>query len=152
LRLSVSLSLCLYFLERLTACESRVQVMPPFDDLLAASPAQVDDPAVTFARKVQESLVEVFDLDAMAEYLLGGRYESCKRAGVQRAFGDAAAALALAGAFGFVGQPAERPARLVNSTHQPFDFGQQCVRFFEGEKFHRVSIRKGTERHGKSFD
>src|SRR5262249_38734227 len=62
--------------------------------------------------------------------------------GVPKAKRGASAALALARAFGFGRQPAERRARFVNFREHPFDFGQQCVRFFECKKSHLVLIWK----------
>ncbi len=43
---------------------------------------------------------------------------------------------------GFGGHPAERRAGTVDARQQSSDFGQQCVRFFDGKEFHRVSIWK----------
>src|SRR5262249_40773819 len=121
---------------------SRVQVVPPFDALLAAPPAQIDDFSISFAREVEQSLIEVFDFDAEAENLLRQGYEGRERVRVMKAARDTAAARALARAFGFGSHPAKRRAGPVDARKQSSDFGQQCVRFFEGEKFHRVSMWK----------
>src|SRR5262247_4446046 len=137
----VSLSPCLY-LERLTAGEAGVQVVPPFDAFLAASPAQVDDFPIPFAWEVEQPLIEVFDFDAEAENLLSQGYEGSERVRIFKAPRDAAAARILARAFGFGGHPAERRARTVDARQQSSDFGQQCVRFFDGKEFHRVPIWK----------
>src|SRR5262249_18858038 len=137
LRLSVSLSL-----QRLTARESRIQVVPPFDAFLAASPAQVDDLPIPFAWEVEQPLIEVFDFDAEAENLLRQGYEGRERVRILKAPRDAAAARTLARAFGIGGHPAERRACPVDARQQSPDFGQQCVRFFDGKEFHRVPIWK----------
>src|SRR5262245_10401130 len=126
----------------LTTRESRVQVVPPFDAFLAASPTQVDDLSLPFAREVEQSLIEVFDFDAQAENLLRQGYEVRERVRILKAARDAAAARTLAGAFGFGGHPAERRAGPVDSRQQSPDFGQQCVRFFDGKEFHRAPIWK----------
>src|SRR5262245_37808413 len=145
--LLVSLSPCLLVplslsLERLTARESRVQVVPPFDAFLAAPPAQVDDLPIPFAWEVEQALIEVFDFDAEAENFLRQGYEGRERVRILKAPRDAAAARTLARAFGFGGHPAERRAGTVDARQQSPDLGQQCVRFFGGKEFHRIPIRK----------
>lgn len=127
-------------LQWLSSSKSRVQIVPPFDVILAASPAQINDSFITPAGEVDQSLIEVFDFDAEAENLLRRGYKGSERVRILIAARDAAAALALARAFGFEGHSAKRCARQIYLCEQPFDFWQQCVRFFEGKKFHCVLI------------
>src|SRR6266545_4411109 len=100
-------------LDPLSSGEAGVQVVPPFDAFLAE-----------------------------AENLLSQGYEGRERVRILKAPRDAAAARILAREFGFGGHPAERRAGTVDARQQSSDFGQQCVRFFDGKEFHRVSIWK----------
>lgn len=63
----------LFHLKRLTSGEARLDVMPPFDLIaFVGFPAEKDYPAISHRRKINQTLMVIFQLDAKAFQLSRG--------------------------------------------------------------------------------
>ena len=113
-------SLCLgasvaCYLQTLPSGEASIEIVPPFDALLATLPAEVNCFAVALVGKIDEAALEILDLDAMAEYLLDAGQEIGERIRVLHAIDGSATAFrsALAGALHLRRQPLEDHSRFI---------------------------------------